>query len=266
MALGSNAIDAYSFTAFRLGSGAIVLSLLNLPKRHHQSPSCGNWKGAFFLIAYALPFSLAYVRVDTGTGALILFGAVQMTMIGQSFRAGARPGPFEWLGMAGAAGGVVYLVLPGVTAPDPLGAVLMVLAGIGWGGYSILGKSVGQPASATAGNFYRAAVLVVPATAVAWPWLELSPEGILLASSSGALASGLGYTVWYAALKYLSLTRGALVQLAVPVIAAAGGVVFVGESVTRRLGIASVLVLGSIAFGILSRTRVSEVRIEKQGR
>ena len=257
LALGGEAIDAYSFTAVRLGSGAMVLLLVNISRRRLHSPTNGSWPGAFFLVAYALPFSLAYVRLDTGTGALLLFGAVQLTMIGHGLRSGERPRPLEWFGLLGAVGGVAYMVFPGLTAPDPIGAALMVAAGAGWGGYSVIGKTAGDPASVTAGNFLRAALLVVPATALAWPWLALSREGVLLAASSGALASGLGYTVWYAALKYLHLTRAALVQLAVPVIAAAGGVAFVGETITLRLTLASAVILGSIALGIVSRARGS---------
>lgn len=207
------------------------------------------------MILYALPFSLAYVRIDTGTGALLLFGAVQLTMIGLGLRSGERPSSLEWVGLLGAAAGVVYLVSPGATAPDPIGAALMVLAGIGWGLYSIAGKGAGDSAFVTATNFQRASVLVVPATALAWGWLSLSSRGVILAAVSGSLASGLGYTIWYAALKHLSATRAALVQLSVPVIAAAGGVVFVSELITLRLAIASGVILSCIALGTLSRSR-----------
>jgi drug/metabolite transporter (DMT)-like permease len=257
LALGNEAIDAYSFTAVRLGSGALVLLLLNASRKQQPDRSNGSWSGTLFLILYAFPFSLAYVRLDTGTGALLLFGAVQLTMIGHGLRSGERPQPLEWLGLGGAVTGVAYLVFPGLTSPDPIGAAFMVTAGIGWGGYSIIGKSAGDPASVTAGNFRRAALLVVPTVALAWGWLDLSPRGLLLAAASGALASGLGYTVWYAALKHLALTRAALAQLAVPVIAAGGGVVFVGESITLRLALASAMILGSIAIGILGRMEPS---------
>ena len=258
LALGGDTIDAYSFTAIRLGSGALVLLLVNVLKQPARSPKKSSWSGAIFLVVYALPFSLSYVRLDTGTGALLLFGAVQLTMIGHGLRYGERPRPLEWLGLLGAVGGVAYLVSPGLTAPDSIGAALMITAGAGWGGYSIIGKRASDATLETAGNFQRAALLVVPATALAWPWLALSPKGVLLATASGALASGLGYTVWYAALKHLPLTRAALVQLAVPVIAATGGVAFVGETITLRLTLASALILGSIALGIAGpRQRVA---------
>ena len=246
LALGARAIDAYSFTAVRLGSGALALLLLNIRRQPLRFSNHGSWRGAFFLILYAVPFSLAYVRLETGSGALLLFAAVQLTMIGSGLRSGERLLPFEWLGFVGAASGVVYLVLPGLTAPNPMGAALMIAAGVSWGGYSILGKKAGDPTSVTAGNFQRAALLVVPATLLTWPWMSLSLKGVLLAAASGTLASGLGYTAWYAALKYLSVTRAALVQLSVPVIAAAGGVTFLGEMITIRIISASALILGSV--------------------
>ena len=255
LALGGGAIDAYSFTAIRLGSGALILLLLGSVRPRSGRPARGDWLGTFFLLMYAVPFSLAYVRLDTGTGALLLFGAVQLTMIGHQLRAGQRPRLLEWFGLIGAAGGVVYLVSPGVAAPDGLGAVLMVLAGMGWGGYSITGKTTPEPALATAGNFRRAAILVLPATLSLWPWLVVSSKGVWLAVGSGAIASGLGYTLWYWALDYMTLTRAALVQLAVSVIAAAGGVFLFGESVSLGLALASGVILGSIAVGVLGRDR-----------
>jgi len=255
LALGARAIDAYSFTAVRLGSGALALLLLNIWREPRRVPVKGSWRGAFFLLLYALPFSLAYVQLDAGIGALLLFAVVQLTMIGSGLRSGERPLPFEWLGFAGALGGLVYLVFPGLTAPNPIGAALMIVAGIGWGGYSIRGKTAGDPGSVTAGNFQRAALLVLPAAVLAWPWLSLSFRGVFLATASGVLASGLGYTAWYAALKSLSVTRAALVQLSVPVIAAAGGVIFLGEALTTRLISASAVILGSVVLAIVARHR-----------
>jgi drug/metabolite transporter (DMT)-like permease len=253
LALGAGAIDAYSFTAVRLGSGALALLLVNIWREPFRVSVKGSWRGAFFLLLYALPFSLAYVQLDAGIGALLLFAVVQLTMIGSGLRSGERPLPFEWLGFAGALGGLVYLVFPGLTAPNPAGAALMIVAGIGWGGYSIRGKTAGDPGSVTAGNFQRAALLVLPAAVLAWPWLSLSFRGVLLATASGVLASGLGYTAWYAALKSLPVTRAALVQLSVPVIAAAGGVIFLGEALTIRLISASAVILGSVVLAIAAR-------------
>jgi drug/metabolite transporter (DMT)-like permease len=253
LALGARVIDAYSFTAVRLGSGALALTLLNTLRQPLRGPTNGSWQGALFLVLYALPFSLAYVQLDAGTGALLLFAAVQLTMIGSGLRSGERLLALEWLGFLGAIGGIVYLVFPGLTAPNPIGATMMIAAGISWGGYSIIGKTAGDPGSVTAGNFQRAALLVVPVAVLGWPWLSLSFRGVLLAAASGVLASGLGYTAWYAALKYLSVTRAALVQLSVPLIAAVGGVTFLGETITIRLISASVVILGSVVLAISIR-------------
>jgi drug/metabolite transporter (DMT)-like permease len=253
MALGTDAIDAYSFTAVRLGSGALTLLLLTVSRRPPQGATNGSWTGAFFLALYALPFSMAYIRLETGAGALLLFASVQLTMIGSGLRSGERLSPLQWLGFAGALSGVIYLVSPGLSAPDPLGATLMIAAGASWGAYSITGKTAGDPALATAGNFRRASLLIAPVVVLAWPWLSLSNRGFLLAVASGALASGVGYTIWYTALKYLSVTRAALVQLSVPVIAAAGGILFLGESITLRLLAASAVILGSVVLAIADR-------------
>jgi drug/metabolite transporter (DMT)-like permease len=182
-------------------------------------------------------------------------------MIGSGLRSGERPLPLEWLGFVGALGGLVYLVFPGLAAPNPIGAALMIVAGIGWGGYSIIGKTAGDPGSVTARNFQRAALLVLPAAVLAWPWLSLSIRGVLLATASGVLASGLGYTAWYAALKSLPVTRAGLVQLSVPVIAAAGGVIFLGEALTIRLISASAVILGSVVLAIAARHTKGSGRI-----
>jgi drug/metabolite transporter (DMT)-like permease len=270
LALGGETIDPWSFTAVRLGSGALMLLLLTARRRASErrtrngstasaapGSSLGEWKRAAYLVLYALPFSLAYVVLDTGTGALLLFGAVQLTMIVLGLVGGERPAALEWIGLLGAAAGMVYFVLPGVSAPDPLGAGLMTVAGIGWGLYSLAGKAPGGgatgPAVMTTRAFTRAAVVVVPLTALAAASLSLTVHGLLLATISGAVTSGLGYVIWYAALRYLTATRAALVQLSVPVIAASGGVAFLSEEVTARLVIASIVILGSIAVGVTAR-------------
>jgi len=251
LALGARAIDAYSFTAVRLGSGALALLLLKIWRQPLHVQTNGSWRGALFLVLYALPFSLAYVRLDAGTGALLLFATVQLMMIGSGLRSGERLRLFEWLGFVGALGGVVYLVFPGLTAPNPIGAALMIVAGVGWGSYSIVGKTAGDPGSVTAENFKRAALLVVPPALFSWPWLSLSVRGVMLASASGVLASAVGYTAWYAALKYLPVTRAALVQLSVPVLAAIGGVIFLGEPIVIRLIWATAIILGSVVLAIV---------------
>jgi drug/metabolite transporter (DMT)-like permease len=253
LALGDDSIDPWSFTAVRIATGATAL--LVLTARRHAAPADGGWLRAGWLLLYALPFSLAYVDLDTGTGALLLFGAVQLTMIAAGFLRGQQPQAVEWVGLIGAAGGLVYLVSPGVTAPDPLGAVLMLSAGVGWGLYSLAGIGSREATLETATAFRRAAVVVVPAVAVAYPSLSFTPRGLLLATLSGALTSGIGYAVWYAALRHLSTTRAALIQLAVPALAAVGGVLLLAENVTARLVIASVVILGSIAVGIAGKKR-----------
>jgi len=263
LALSSKSIDPWSFTAVRLGAGA--LTLLALTSRRTRSATLtesrrADWKRAAYLVLYALPFSLAYVALDTGTGALLLFGAVQLTMLFLGILAGERPRPLEWLALSGAAGGVVYLVLPGVRAPDPVAAALMLAAGLGWGLYTVAGRNGrrgADPTVTTAQAFRHAAMIVIPATAIALPYWSITPSGVGLATISGALTSGIGYAVWYAALRDVSTTRAALVQLSVPVLAAIGGVVFLSEAITARLSIASLIILGSIAAGVAGRRQAS---------
>lgn len=250
LALGTEAIDPWSFTAVRIGTGALALLAL-VGRRELPQGARGSWRQAGYLMLYALPFSLAYVRLDAGVGALLLFGAVQITMLVQGLRAGERPGPLEWAALVGASGGLAYLVLPGVAAPDPSAAVLMLAAGLGWGLYSIAGKRSGHPLGATAGAFGRSALVLVPLTALGWGALSATAEGLFLATVSGALTSGVGYVVWYAALEHLASARAALVQLSVPVLAAIGGVALLAEPITPRLAVAGVVILGSIAMGVV---------------
>jgi drug/metabolite transporter (DMT)-like permease len=252
-ALGDGAIDAASFTAIRIGSGAIVLVVLSRARyRGH-----GSWASAAALFAYAAAFSFAYLRLTTATGALVLFASVQVSMIGWGIVRGARPRSIEWLGIAIAAAGLVVLVLPGLAAPDPLGAALMAVSGTAWGVYSLRGRGASRPLASTADNFVRAlplAALLLIAIPIAGDG-TLSTTGVVLAVTSGALASGVGYSLWYAALPHLAPTRAAIVQLAVPVFAAAGGAVVLGEVVTTRLVVASLAILGGIALTLLGKQR-----------
>jgi drug/metabolite transporter (DMT)-like permease len=206
------------------------------------------------LFAYMVFFTFAYRSLSAGTGALILFGAVQLTMFVAALRDGEKFSPISWLGLAMAITGLVYLVSPGLTAPEPSGAFLMAIAGIAWGLYSLLGRSVGDPLVATAGAFAFAtpAVLAVGAASAYFAGAHITSTGALLAVASGALASGCGYVIWYAALRGLSAARAATVQLSVPVIAAFGGVLFLDETVTLRLLLASAATLGGVAI-VLSR-------------
>ena len=252
MALTDPVIDAASFTGLRLASGALVLWLLVV--RHS-----GSWrlrpnpKPALFLFTYAGAFSFAYLELDAGIGALILFGSVQLTMVAAGLLSGEPSPPLTWFGLTLSSAGLVYLVSPGLTAPPVSGALLIGAAGIAWGLYSLTGRGVADPLKATAGNFLGAVpmgmLLVLPFLGD----LRLSPSGIALALASGALASGLGYVIWFAALRGLSASAAASVQLSVPPLAAAGGVLLLGETFTWRLALASLLILGGIALVLRSR-------------
>ncbi|MBK0393969.1 DMT family transporter [Ramlibacter algicola] len=249
LALKGTAIDPASFTAVRIVCGAAVLVAI-AQWRRAPAHRAGTWTAAFVLFAYAATFSYAYVSLTAGTGALLLFAAVQATMIGWGVWRGERLGLVQVGGLVLAAGGLVGLVLPGLSAP-PLGAsLLMIASGIAWGAYSLLGKGKGDPTQVTAGNFLRG---VVPAAALALLTLASAtwdPRGVAYATASGALTSGLGYVLWYSVLPRLRATNAAIVQLSVPVIAAFGGVLFLSEGLSLRLALASVAVLGGIALVI----------------
>jgi drug/metabolite transporter (DMT)-like permease len=255
MALAPDLIDPVAFTVIRLGSGVAVLIPLAtwISEPPPEGRPAGSWRSGFALFVYAMAFSLAYVSLETGMGALILFGSVQATMIGAGLWQGERPRAREWVGLITAMAGLVYLVLPGITAPDPLGALLMVASGVGWGVYSLRGKGRTAPVAATAGNFSRALPFAVAGLFIAWGTLHASPRGVALAVTSGAFTSGLGYVIWYIALRGLTATRAAIVQLAVPVIAAAGGIAVLAEEPTPRLAIASVLILGGVGGAVVAR-------------
>ncbi len=247
-ALADASIDAVSFTSIRLASGAAALLLLA-----RGGGAGGGWISAGALSAYAFAFSIAYLRLPAGTGALILFGTVQSTMIALGLARGERPGIREWAGLAVAVTGMVALTWPGLTAPDPAGAGLMALAGAAWGIYSLRGRSAAHPLAANAGNFARSAGFALAAVAlvpIAGGRFHVSAWGAGLAVISGALASGVGYAVWYAALPGLTRTRAAIVQLSVVPLAAAGGVAFLGERLTVRLVLCGAVVLGGIALAV----------------
>ena len=256
LALKHTSIDAASFTAIRLVSGAVML-LLIVKLRHKTAVGRGNWLSAFALFAYAAGFSFAYLSLPAATGALLLFGAVQATMTSHGFWAGERLRSLQLLGLLLAFGGMVGLLLPGLAAPPLLGSVLMLGAGVAWGVYSLRGKGAGDPTGVTAGNFLRAASMAVVLSLVllSQPEMRASMDtaGFYYALASGALTSGIGYAIWYTVLPALKATQAATVQLSVPVIAALGGIVFLGESLTLRLILASIAILGGIALVILER-------------
>jgi drug/metabolite transporter (DMT)-like permease len=257
MALAPDLVDPVAFTSIRIGSGVAVLFPLSalMSEAPPEGRPPGSWGSGFALFVYAMSFSLAYVSLETGVGALILFGSVQATMIGAGLWQGERPNAQEWLGLLAAMGGLVYLVLPGMSAPNPVGAALMLASGIGWGVYSLRGRGSTAPIAATAGNFARALPLSLACLAIGWSSLHAVPRGIGLAVTSGAITSGLGYVVWYITLRDLTATRAAIVQLAVPVIAAAGGIVFLAEEPSLRLATASVMILGGVATATMARGR-----------
>jgi drug/metabolite transporter (DMT)-like permease len=254
LALSHTAIDPAGFTLVRIASGAAMLWVLanRVGKRKGIG---GSWKGAAALTIYAIAFSLAYVTLPAGTGALLLFGAVQVTMIATGLKQGERLAALQWIGLAVALGGLVTLVAPGVHAPPPLGAALMALSGVFWGVYSLLGRGSTDPVAATAGNFLRAAPMaLIPAVILAGR-LNPDPTGIFYAVLSGTVTSGCGYILWYHVLPKLTAAHGASVQLSVPVIAALAGAALMGETMTLRLCIASVAVLGGIGLVITQRRR-----------
>jgi drug/metabolite transporter (DMT)-like permease len=256
LALGPQIIDATSFTAIRLVSGTLMLLvILLLSGRRLPKNVGGDWPSSMALFIYAILFSFAYIRLDVGTGALILFVLVQITMIVWGLVRGERPKAVQWIGMAVAMGGLVYLVSPGLSAPAPLGAALMAGSGAAWGVYSLRGRGASDPLAATAGNFLRSVPFVLITLVFVLRDIDLSVYGIVLAVASGSLASGLGYVIWYVALRGLSATRAATVQLTVPVIAAAGGIVLLNETVSLRLVVSAVLILGGVGLALARRAR-----------
>jgi len=258
IALREGHSDPAVFTLVRMASGAAVLALLAGAGRATRWHAQGHWGAACLLVAYAVCFSFAYVGLPAGMGALILFGAVQLTMLVAGRRAGERLGRVGGLGLLFAIAGLVTLLAPGLAAPSPGASALMIAAGVAWGGYSLAGRGATQPLALTAGNFVRGLPLAVAAVPLALPFmrsLHVDTEGLVLGIASGAITSGLGYAVWYAVLPSLSTLRAATVQLSVPLVAAAGGVALLAEPVTPRLVVAGVMILGGIAMVLLRRAR-----------
>jgi len=250
LALQQTAIDPASFTTLRILSGALTLWLI-VRLRSSSHSAAGSWPSALALFAYAAAFSYAYVSLSAATGALLLFGAVQATMIGYGLWTGERMRPRQTMGLALALGGLVGLLLPGLSAPPLSGALLMLGAGVAWGVYSLRGKRAGDATCVTAGNFLRAVPMALLLGLAALPWSSLDIAGFWYAVSSGALASGVGYAIWYTALRGLKATSAATVQLSVPVITAVGGIVFLGETISLRLLITSAAILGGIALVVI---------------
>lgn len=252
VALAHTSIDPASFTTIRLVSGAVMLWLLVRMGRS-TLPGGGNWLSALALFVYAAGFSFAYGSLPAATGALLLFGAVQSTMIGYGIWAGERLLKTQLVGLVLAVCGLVGLLLPGLSAPPLTGAVLMLSAGVAWGIYSLRGKGAGDATKVTAGNFLRAAPLAIALSLWMHGSASLDSMGFWYAVASGVLTSGIGYAIWYTALPALRASTAATVQLSVPVITATGGVILLGESLSLRLVLASVAILGGIALVILAK-------------
>jgi drug/metabolite transporter (DMT)-like permease len=253
LALRQTTIDAASFTFIRLWSGAIALWLIVITRKTARS-NVGSWTSGLALFAYAAAFSFAYISLSAGTGALLLFGMVQATMIFWGLWKGERLSARQWFGLAIALGGLIALVFPGLSAPPIAGALLMTAAGIAWGIYSLRGKGAGDPTGVTAGNFWHSVVFAAVLSMALLRSTNLDLGGIRYAIASGALASGIGYVIWYSVLPELKATTAATVQLSVPVLAAVGGILFLGESITLRLLFASLLILGGIGLVITKRS------------
>lgn len=255
-ALANSSIDPASFTAVRLLSGAMVLLIVLSLSRHVPrvgesngtlpAPRFGSWFAALMLFSYALAFSYAYTILPTGTGALVLFGAVQLTMLLSGIRKGHRPKLLEWAGIIIAFMGLIYLVWPALGTPSLFGFGLMVLAGMAWGFYSLVGRNSLQPLADTTYNFVRTLPLLIPVIVWAWLFGQWRIDGLLLALASGGITSGLGYAIWYRVLPSLLPSQAAVVQLLVPVLAALSGIVWLGESLSVRLIVATIAVLSGI--------------------
>ncbi len=258
LALKDNAIDAASFTTLRLISGVCVLyAIAAFSKTPNTKATTGSWRAGFMLFIYAATFSYAYLLLDTGTGALILFGAVQISMILYSLASGGKLHIFEWVGLIVAFSGLCYLLTPGSNVPSWQGLALMSIAGIAWGLYTLEGKASQTPLQDTAYNFLRAAPFLLVLLPLMLHDMYLSATGIAAAVASGGIASGLGYSIWYAAVRELSSTQAAVLQLLVPIVASAGGIVLLGETLTLRLALASLLVLGGIFLVITAKKWIS---------
>jgi drug/metabolite transporter (DMT)-like permease len=263
MALGPAAIDAASFSTIRMVAGACCLGLLTAVTRRGNIWTQGSWLSAVILFVYAIPFSYAYGLLTAGTGALILFGTVQVTMIGGALVEGERPRARQWVGLLVAIAGLVYLLFPGIASPSPAGAALMAVAGVAWALYSIQGRGVGDPVAQNGGNFIRTLPMLLIVSVLAMRLRHVETSGAILAILSGAVTTGLGYAVWYSALRELTATRAALVQLLVPVITVTGGVLFLREPISPRVVLSAAIVIGGIALALSANER-GGTRVESE--
>lgn len=256
LALGAGDMTATGYTGVRIMSGALTLAAILYFRGHRNSDGrieiSGSWRGAAALLGYAIAFSIAYLMLGAGTGALILFASVQIGMLAWAILKGDRPGLLEWLGFGVAFIAMAFLVAPGLVAPPLLGTALMAAAGLSWAAYSLLGQGSRAPLADTAGNFFRCLPIALVLVASSDLSHTSSASGLAYAVASGAIASGMGYAIWYSVLPSMNRTSAALVQLAVPAIAAAGGVLFIGEPLTGRLLVSSAGILGGVALALLA--------------
>lgn len=260
LALSHADIGPWGFTAIRLISGALILALIAKSKK---AETAGDWISAGSLILYAACFSYAYLQLAAGTGALILFAVVQITMIGGGLISGERLSKLQWLGTIIALAGLVYLLSPSIQAPPLFGAMLMMFSGLGWGLYSLRGRKAGDPTAQTTGNFIRAGLICALATPFILGGLKLgllnetapNTKGVMLALASGTITSALGYVIWYMALKHLTATRAGIAQLTVPVIAAIGGMIFISEPLTLRFLILATIILSGVGIATMTRRK-----------
>jgi drug/metabolite transporter (DMT)-like permease len=255
LALGPGTIDAATFSTVRIAGGAGMLLATTALTQSGNVRFTGSWTSAAVLFFYAIPFSFAYTSLTAGTGALILFGVVQLTMVLAAVVSGERPHWSQWVGLALASGGLVYLVFPGLRAPSLSGSLLMALAGIMWGVYSLRGRGSANPLQLNMSNFVRAFPLTALVSVLLFSRTYVTSTGVLLALLSGAITSGLGYVLWYTALRNLTATRAAIVQLMVPVLASVGGVTLLGETLSLRLVVSGIVVLGGIALALTGGRR-----------
>jgi len=254
LALTDSSIGPWEFTAIRFISGAMILALIAKPVAY----KAGSWGSAAALLLYGALFSYAYIGLEAGTGALILFAAVQITMIGGGLLAGERLSTLQWAGTALAIAGLIYLLAPGISAPPLLAAVMMMGAGIGWGLYSLRGRKAGDPTAQTAGNFMRVGIICLlasPFVVMLLPKTDITRLGIIWALASGIITSGLGYVVWYMALKDLTATRAGIAQLTVPVIAAFGGMIFINELLTWQFLVTALVILGGVGVATMTQRK-----------
>ncbi|MAO55865.1 MAG: EamA family transporter [Rhodospirillaceae bacterium] len=255
-ALGPGLIDPATFTSVRLVSAAVVLAVVVFARRRHLPHlAVGDWRAAAALFTYAVFFSFGYVLLPTGSGALILFGAVQLTMFAWAFHEGERFTHGAWFGLGLAVAGLVWLVLPGLTAPDPLGALLHTVSGAAWGVFSLLIRSAKHPVESNAANFAICVPLTLILSALFWGDMDAQTSGLALAVLSGGLASGCGYVIWYWVLRHVPAARASATQLSAPAVAALGGVVLLGEDLTLRLIVASAAMLGGVALVLAQKAK-----------